>query len=695
MRLAAAVFLVFACAWLTGARKASGGMVRVTVTGAVEVSGVRRFGVNLGTWTSWGAEQLPANVLKNPGFEGLVDRALAIVAFSGPGEFSDDTAWLARPDGFWTGAEYEVLTGSAAGLRGRIRSSQSRGVGGLPWFETEGPAVGHGDVIALTRIDDEALPTQWWMDAAVSSQIAVKREARPGSPGVRSLSLDTPGAKITSYLDAIGPRAGKLLPVEGSWRLAFWAKGSWDGALLSVEFQREGAAEFLSQSVRPGSSWRRYDFLFRAEDSGPAGILKLTFIHAGGPGSLLLDDVELARAADDDGGFRAEVVGALEQLRPGYVRDWQGQLGDTLENRIAAPYARRAARYRPGGAEATDFGYGLAETLELCRRVGADPWLVVPTAFGEQECAGLGRYLGARAADFREVLVEFGNENWNPLFRPAGIPDPAHHAAAAGRCLSAIRRYAGPAVVRTVVNAQAANPDAASRLGALATDADVVAVAPYFLTSLEAGAPFQAGLQQLFTVAPVPGAIPRPAVYEVNLHTTGGDAPEAERRAVVGSAAAGAALSRTMLRWLRAGARRQCAYTLAGFDARLENGEGFVPLWGLTRDLAGIGHWRPTGRALVLVNSVIQDSLLKVSGESDGVEVFAFASGACASASIVNSAAEVRRVEIRFAGRVPERARLLTDSDVVDVSFERLGEALRLDLPAQSLVVLPAQGGPC
>ena len=40
-------------------------------------------------------------------------------------------------------------------------------------------------------------------------------------------------------------------------------------------------------------------------------------------------------------------------------------------------------------------------------------------------------------------LVEFGNENWNQVFRPAGIPDPVAHGAAATRAFQKIRAAAG------------------------------------------------------------------------------------------------------------------------------------------------------------------------------------------------------------------------------------------------------------
>jgi hypothetical protein len=677
------------------------GGLHVEVTTAAVRAPVRRLGINLGSWTTWGAEQLSSNVLKNPGFEGLIDRALVIVAYSAPGEFSDDTKWLARPDGFWAGATFEVLTGPSAGVRGRIRDSRAHNADGLPVLFTAGPNVGvnHGDVVALTKIDDTQLPAGWWLAEPNANKVAVSPESRPGSAGVRSLALRS-GGQVFSYLDRIGQRAGQLLPVEGAWRLSFWSRASGGNAALTVQFLRHGAAPFFTQRLEPASAWRQYEYTFEAHDSASADFLQLSFQNAG-PADVLLDDVSLGRVADH-ASFRAEVVETLRKLRPGYLRDWEGQLGDTLANRIAGPEGRRAYRYRPAAGE-VDFGYGLPEFLDLSRSVGADPWLVVPTTFSGDECAGLGQWLAGHASDFDEVLVEFGNENWNGLFRPAGIPDPGAHGEAADRCFERIKSSAGALKLKTVINAQAANPEYAARMARAAPAADIVAVAPYFLFSLAAGLAPEAAKAALFApqqggVAPLvqrlPGGRPEVAVYEVNLHTVFGDASPEERSALLHSSAAGAALARVMLESLRAGAIRQCAYVLAGYDARLEKRDGYVELWGLTRDLAAANHFRVTGRALLLLNQVIRGTLARSDGEGRGVTVYPFWAEKEWSAAVINESDQERQLEIQFpaGGALPAKAVLLTDPGTAEPRLGRLGSTLSVQVPPQSLIILPAPG---
>lgn len=554
-------------------------------------------GLNLGSWTSWGAEQLCANVLKNPGFEGVIDRCLVVVSRSGRYTFADDAGWLGRPDGFWAGASFDVRSGAAAGQIGLIADSRQAGAGGMPEFSAREvlPELAPGDVVALTRVSDAELPSQWWFPDQTAGGVAPRAgQVRPGSPGHRSLALSPqPGRpqNVFSYLDAIGERAGKLLPVQGEWRCSLWSRLEQGSAALEVEFGRQGSPAFLKERVQPGPEWVQHTWTFRAEDTGPAGILALRISGVGGAGRILIDDVYLGAAGGEHTAFRPEVVQVLKHLRPGYLRDWMGQLGDTGENRLAPPFGRRAWRSRPGGLETAEFGYSLPEFLDLCTRVGSRPWVVVPTTYADTELVELGRYLASRWASdhYPEIVVEFGNENWNPLFRPAGIPDPVTHGEVAERAFRCLREGAGSgAPLKMVVNGQHANPENALRFLSQAPAADLLAVAPYFQPALEAGLPVGQRVAGLFAgdggrmkeLASQVGDRRRElAVYEVNLHTTGGKAAAAERDPLTAGAAAGSALAKVLLQDLDLGVGRQCVYVLAGYDAWLEDRSGFVKLW--------------------------------------------------------------------------------------------------------------------
>src|SRR5579885_201856 len=159
-----------------------------------------------------------------------------------------------------------------------------------------------------------------------------------------------------------------------------------------------------------------------------------------------------------------------------------------------------------------------------------------------------------------------------------------------------------------------ANPYQVKECARYAPEAGVVAVAPYFLDSLECGLSGPARLEGLFAgdggklaeeTAANTALGKETAVYEVNLHTTRGTAPEAERDPLAAGAAAGSALAATVLDALALGVRRQCVYALAGYDTRLADTGGFVKLWGIARDLGPTCRLRPTGLAVQLLNRVL------------------------------------------------------------------------------------------
>ncbi len=572
-----------------------------------------RLGLNLGGASTWGAEQLAANVLKNPGFEAPIERSLVIAKTIAGSTVTDDTPWTARADGFWDGAEFEVLSGNAAGRRGTVQAYRRAGSGGpgefrlAPFPDGLRPADG---LSVTTSVVGAGVP-MWWVSAGDAR--VVDGDVRPGSGGRQSVRLqaakDRP-SRLAHHLDMLS-RAGKLLPVSGAWRLDFWVRTTMPGTRLTVAFRRHGTEAFVAREITLGAQWQQVVLPFAAADDGPYGPLELSFeVRAG---DALIDDAFLGEAVAGQGGFRPAAVEMLRRLRPGYLRDWQGQLADTFDNRIADASARRPTRHRPGEAELV-YGYSLPEFLELCAAVGAKPWVVAPPLMSSGDWRRMGELLAAAARrhGFDEILVEFGNENWNELFRPAGFMAAETHAAVADRAFAQLRVGAGSyGGLVPVVNAQFVNAPSWRTLASLSREAQRIAVAPYFLYRLDRGSEAQAVAAAFDdAVAPLRAGSAAPAtlgkrlaVYEVNFHTTEGSASSELRDLAVAGAHGGAALARQLLGGMLAGVREQAVYTLAGFDAFTAERK-LVRLWGVTRDLAP-GRLRPTGLALAMLNGAI------------------------------------------------------------------------------------------
>lgn len=590
-----------------------------------------RYGVNLGSWTSWGAEQLSANIIKNPGLQPGDDRGLLVAARTDDGALIDDAPWAARPAGFWTRAAFHVMSGAAQGARGLVRADQAGRLALQPWPDGLGP----GDVVAVAREAADGPIPFWWTQgdvrpapaaASATGQDAATTTDAGAAPQGRPVLLDARSAPaaLRQYQDMLGDRAGKQLPITGHWRLSFWTREGSGSPALRVRFGRDRTPAWIDTAIPTGAQWRHHEIDFQATDDGPAGPLTLSFEVSAG--QVALSDITLEAAGEHPGGFRPAVVETLRQLRPGYLRDWQGQLGDSAVNRDAPILLRHPTRYRAGDAQ-WQFGYGLEQLYALCAAVGARPWVVLPTALDESELRQLGLRIGELTRRYRidETVVEYGNENWNSLFRPAGIANPAILAQVADHQFRLLRAAAGAARLHAVIGGQYVNPGNIRTLARASGQADGIGLAPYFLAAMPAGQSVDQALARAFQedadgLARAATVLAGKAldVYEVNFHTISGDAPAAARSALLERPEAGAALAQRLMLATLAGSRRQAVYSLSGLDTRLpgataaSGADTLIPLWGITRDLAQAGHWRPTGQALVMLNEIAGGAVREV-----------------------------------------------------------------------------------
>jgi hypothetical protein len=434
-----------------------------------------------------------------------------------------------------------------------------------------------------------------------------------------------------------------------------------------------------------------------------------------------LDDIVLERVSDAPGAFRAEVTDSLTTLHPSYLRDWQSQLGDTLANRLATPFARSPSRYRLDNDGSQQlFLYSLPQFLALCARIGALPWVVVPTTFYDSELTGFGTYLVQAQATyhFREIVVEFGNENWNSDFRSAGIEDPTVMGQLAERAFSAIRRAAGPSVpLHFEINGQFVNPWIGQQALAQAPDADAVDVGPYFFHTLRADTNQSVAISSMMTddesrlIAQL-ADVTRPLgkeidVYEVNLSTSDGNAPEAQRTPLTAGSVSGTALARRLILAMNAHVRRQCVWSLSQYDNFLSQSVGYMRLFGVTRDLTSAAGFRPTGLAVSMLNETIGGDFHPVSIiGATGLTAAAFLSKAGWSLAIASSNSRAIMVTLDFPSPANPPTRLQTlqsisptstneSQQMVEISRTALAKGPRnVAVPAYGLVVLLPAANP-
>lgn len=127
--------------------------ISLVVSSEPQRKGVQRIGMNLGIWTSWGAEQLGSNIIRNPGFEGLTDGALASVKSIHGATVVLDGPSVHRPSGFWNGASINFRTGVSAGKTGRIKEFSGTGSIVTQALLDSEIVAAPGDIVALTKVD--------------------------------------------------------------------------------------------------------------------------------------------------------------------------------------------------------------------------------------------------------------------------------------------------------------------------------------------------------------------------------------------------------------------------------------------------------------------------------------------------------------------------------------------------------------
>lgn len=637
---------------------AAGGVTVLQVTDHVLLAGVTRLGINLGDQDYYDSGQMLKNLIsRNPGFEGMVYRSIFHCQEGGESRCVDTRQGIKFPEGFWAGAAYNVLVGAAAGRKGSLIGAEAGPEGYSLHLDGRKKPIGDGDWIAVEKRFPGDPAAGWWPRVSGGAQLLAERDDLPaGAAGQQALRMEAAGpgqsAQVNSYFDSTAGMT--FVHLRGRYRLSFRAKALRGSAVLHVHVGRtiSGMRRYLDQDVPLTRAWASYREDFSANEVNlPPGGVEVGFSVSGG--SLLLDDADLEKTDGDPANltaFRDQVVDTLRQLHPGVLRMMASNagIGSTIDNLLAPPLARQRPGFRAWYDKVEDIPIGIPEFLELCREVGAEPWMVVPTAMSRDETKLLAEYLAGsssttggalRAAEgraepwtqaFRTIHIELGNETWNGGFEGESIEDPVAYGRRANAVFAAFRADAGAAAARfdLVVGTQAYNPDRNGALLAAAPAANTLAIAPYLMMSVTQWAnddqiygPLLAEPEQMSRTGIVARSAASAggrqlAVYEVNLHTTEGDPPQQVLDRLTPSAAAGIAVTGHMLRMMRDhGVRDESLFSLPQYEFRRADGK-LVRLWG---SVVVMGERdRPQLLAETLANRAIAGDLVavQVSGEN-------------------------------------------------------------------------------
>jgi len=645
------------------------GITTITASDTVVTSSVKRFGINLGWANFFDSGQIMKQLLfQNPGFESQVYRSIIRCASGTATTCLSDNPFAAWSDGFWQGADYEIIWGVSKGRTGVIAGSStasglSTGTGPTFQFADSGVIPSAGDYLVVRKTETGGATVGWAANTSGGGTVTMETaDLSPDTQGRQAVRLTATGtgqtASLSTYFET--SRYGSFIQMNGTFRLSFRAKGTGGANALGVSLSRlsPGSVAFLNQSRTLSSSWANINMDFTANENGRAsGTAELRFTAQNQSG-ILLDDVSLSQIDGDPTNttaFRDAVVDTLRAYNPGILRYWVEDLGDSLDNEIAPPLARLRSGYSTHATFSNYTMYGLHEFLELCELLGAEAWYIVPPSFSAQEMTNLIEYLsgpgtslygakrGARGhpAPWTDVLpkihLEFGNESWNLANYVGGaIQNSLAYGNRASELFGIAKKspyYAG-AKYDMILGGQADFLGRTLSIHTASANHDSLAVAPYFGGTIDNFATNEELFGPLFaepeminqtgnmrrnydSVQASSKRVPL-AVYEVNLHSTRGSIPQAALDTLTPSVGAGLAVADHMLMMLRdLKIRDQNLYSLTQYANATLDPNKRVLLWGVVRDMGVTNRKRPQYLAVKLANEAIAGDLVQTTQSGD------------------------------------------------------------------------------
>jgi hypothetical protein len=286
----------------------------------------------------------------------------------------------------------------------------------------------------LSILDDRARKA--FIDAGGSMDIPA--DAPPGGGG-GSLRITVPAqaapVSIGYWLMYTQRADAPRFTPGASYRLSFWAKQVGMDRPIEVK-----VGEMAKRELAIGPEWSEYTIPFMG--AAPKETDPLLFT-ARGPGALYLDEIHIREIGNvPPDAIYPHVEDALRRYRPGMLRLWALQrnvgYGRSLDAGLG-PVSAANQEFEQTRGGVTGAPVDLHQQLELCERIGAQPWIVVSTLFTPDEYRNLIEYLsgapdtpygGKRAGrghprpwseSFPRIGIELGNETWNRMFSGQGF----------------------------------------------------------------------------------------------------------------------------------------------------------------------------------------------------------------------------------------------------------------------------------
>ncbi len=285
-----------------------------------------------------------------------------------------------------------------------------------------------------------SVPGDW----VATTRLSVLSEDRPG-PTRHYLRLDSGGAGaalVNEGFRGMGVRSGEGYAFSTSIRGA-------PGLSLTAELIAPSGEVIASARLQGwGKEWTKADATLMAKRTELRARLRLTFE---GPGFAEMNFVSLFPVKtwkDRSGGLRADMVQALADIGPGFVRfpggcivegsvldlryQWKNTIGPVRDRPLLFNRWNAEMKKRPAPDYFQSFGLGFYEYFVLCEDLGAEPLPII-------NCGMACQFNSGQLAPMEQLepyvqdaldLIEFANgpanTEWGAKRAAMGHPEPFH-----------------------------------------------------------------------------------------------------------------------------------------------------------------------------------------------------------------------------------------------------------------------------
>ena len=272
--------------------------------------------------------------------------------------------------------------------------------------------------LKVTSLDGKPLlqglpaPARHWLFYGTGSVAADGQQALNSQ-----VSLHLTGSEGESGLQQGALRLTRNDRVRGS----LWARGAAPQGI--VVRLRDGEKTLMEKSLaQPTSEWKEY-----AIDFTPGVTVNNAAIQIGvkGKADVWLDQVSLmADSSREAGGFRPDLLKAVADIKPPIIR-WPGGsfIGNYRWKDAIGPQSKRGTYPASMWDDRDANNLGTDEFMELCRRTGAEPLIVINIGHRDSRNLERAAYI-QEALDWMEYCNGPASSQWGKVRAANGHPQP-------------------------------------------------------------------------------------------------------------------------------------------------------------------------------------------------------------------------------------------------------------------------------